>query len=56
MWWVWALALAAALLVVVLMLRRRRASGTIRKEDLPAHKRVDQEGSNPDLPGGLGGI
>ena len=48
MWWAWALVLVALLIVVTMSLRRRGASGNVRREDLPAHQRVDQNDSNPN--------
>ncbi len=56
MWWVWVLMLAAAFVLVVLMVRSRGAIGNARKEDISSYKRSDRPGSNPDLPGGFGGM
>ncbi len=60
MWWVWALILIGALAVVMVMLCRRGDTGNVRRGDLPADQRVDQNSSNPkttlgDFGGGGGG-
>ena len=47
MWWVWALILIGALAVVMVMLWRRGDTGNVRRGDLPADQRVDQNSSNP---------
>jgi hypothetical protein len=60
MWWVWALVLIGALAVVVVLLWRRGDIGNVRRGDLSADQRVDQNSSNPkthlgDFGSGLGG-
>jgi len=59
MWWAWALLLIAALAVVMVLLWRRGNTGNVRRADLLANQRVDQNSSNPRTTlgdqGGLGG-